>query len=92
MEVQASLIATDVHPNPVIDHATLRITTREAQAVRVVLFDILGRQVALLSDSHLEAGGSMDVTLDAGRLPAGTYFVRVQGDRAILSRTAVVVR
>ncbi len=92
LEVQAELVAATAYPNPVVDRATVHITTRVTQELRVGLFDVLGRRVAFLGKFHLEAGTGTYVKLDATQLPAGTYLVRVIGDRAGIASSAVVIR
>lgn len=65
-----------------------------AGAVRVLLFDQLGRIVATLNDGELAAGEhEFAVTPAATRgLPAGTYFVDVRGGRMHLTRPCMLVR
>ena len=52
-----------------------------AASVRVVVYDVLGREVAVLADSPVEAGRH-EVVFEAGSLPAGVYLVRMTTDGA----------
>jgi len=65
---------------------------REAHA-RLSLFDVLGREAALLVDDRLAAGRHLNVWSGApvGRLPSGLYFVRlaVEGERPLVRRLVV---
>ncbi|MEO0856845.1 MAG: T9SS type A sorting domain-containing protein [Bacteroidota bacterium] len=67
------------YPNPVATTATLAYAVPEATAVRVVLYDLLGRQVAVLADGT-HAAGRYDAALDAARLPSGVYVVRMEAE------------
>ena len=95
VEAQAGL-AVPVHlvvgPSPARGPVGVRVAVREAQAVRVEVFDALGRRVALLHDGPLEAARVATLALDAGALPAGAYLVRVAGERARTARSFVVAR
>jgi hypothetical protein len=82
-------LALTVSPNPVSTGGTVRVTLPEAGAVRVVVYDVLGRQVAVLADGE-RAAGTHDVALDAGRLAPGVYVVRLTaGEVSVVRRVTV---
>jgi DNA-binding beta-propeller fold protein YncE len=83
-----------VYPNPVRTTATVRFTTaRDAEAVRVELFDTLGRRVRTLYDGPARADAPQTLTLDARTLASGVYVVRLTGPgTAPATRSVVVVR
>ncbi len=68
----------------------LGIAAREAQAVTVEAFDVMGRRVARLFAGTID--GSADVAFDTAALPSGVYLVRVMGERASATRSVVVAR
>ncbi|MEP0547986.1 MAG: PA domain-containing protein [Rhodothermales bacterium] len=80
-----------VYPNPLASHATVVINLPTAQAVRVAVFDLLGREVAVLHDGSLPAGPHT-LTLDATRLPAGLYLVRATGAGHRATRKLMITR
>ena len=82
------------YPNPVAAQATVELAVREAQPVRLDLYDLLGRRVATLHDGPLLAGQTKRLTLNAGRLelPSGTYFLRLQRPQATHTQKLTVVR
>ena len=45
--------------------------------VRLKVYDVLGNEVAILVDEYKQAG-SYEVKFDAGKLPGGIYFYRLQ--------------
>ena len=77
-------------PNPTAGETRLRLTTAGPEAVRATLVDALGREVALLLDGTVD--GETTLTVRAASLPAGTYVVRVTGERGTATRRIVVVR
>ena len=69
------------YPNPFNPTTTLRFDLPAASPVRIVIFDLFGREVARLVDRHLEAGfqrvvwGGWDAR---GRdVPTGIYIARL---------------
>jgi hypothetical protein len=81
-------------PHPVTGPTTLTLTADAAQSVRVALFDLMGRQVAVLHDGPVEAHAVYDISLDPARaaLSSGTYFIRAVGERHRHTQRIVVVR
>jgi hypothetical protein len=79
------------YPNPSNGQATLPVTVRESQRVRVILYDILGRRIATVHDEEIRGQDTQAIQLDTGRLASGTYFVRVQGDDFLTTERVTVV-
>ncbi len=80
-----------VYPNPTAIDATISLDLPTAQAVRVAVFDVLGREVAVLTDG-VRPAGAQTLALDAAALPSGTYFVRVEAGGMRRVRPFTVVR
>ena len=59
--------------------------------VRLVVFDVLGRQVRVLLDGTRQAGAH-EVLFDAGGLPSGTYLYRLETPQGSLVRTMLLAR
>lgn len=80
-----------LYPAPVHDAATVEVHLPEAGPVRLVVHDLLGREVARLVDGPLPEGRHA-ARLDARGLPSGAYVLHLTaaGDRA--TRSFVVVR
>ncbi|MDX1530237.1 MAG: proprotein convertase P-domain-containing protein, partial [Rhodothermales bacterium] len=83
---------TPAYPNPSGRAAEVRLVLREPQAVRVAVYDGLGRRVAVLHDGLLGAGREHLLILDAGALPSGVYVVRATGERFSASQKVTVLR
>jgi hypothetical protein len=64
------------HPNPFNPSTSLRFSLPCEAAVRLVLYDVLGRQVRVLVEGTYTAG-SHEFMLDASGLPGGIYFCRL---------------
>ncbi len=78
-------------PNPAAGRTVLRFALGGPATVRLRLFDVLGREVAVLADGERPAG-THEVTVDAARLAAGVYVARLDAGRAVVTQRLVVVR
>ena len=90
--VEGAFEVSAVGPNPMRDAAALTVSVAQAQAVRVSLYDVLGRLVATPFDGALEAGTSARVALDASALAPGLYVVRVAGETFAETQRVTVAR
>jgi len=80
------------YPNPVRQRATLTVTVRNRQGVRIQLYDVLGRRVATILDAEVPAQETRDVQIDARRLASGLYFLRIEGDDFTTTERMTVVK
>ena len=96
-EVEVALAAPEafalepVFPNPLRGQATFRYALPQAGPVRLAVYDVLGRQVAVLVDGEQPAGRHA-VAFDAGRLPSGLYLARLTGAGASQIQRLTVVQ
>lgn len=65
------------YPNPFNPQTTIRYALPEQVHVRLEVFDVLGRRVALLVDA-VQEGGSHEAAFDAAQLPGGMYLYRIR--------------
>jgi uncharacterized repeat protein (TIGR01451 family) len=92
VEVTPSAVALlPVAPNPVVGFANLRYELPEATAVRLQVFDLLGRRVATLADGEKPAGRH-EVSWRSAGLASGTYFVRLQAGSTAQTQMLRLVR
>ena len=79
------------YPNPFAETTTLGFALPTPQAVRLAVYDVLGREVAVLADGARPAG-TQAVAFDASGLPSGVYVVRLNAGGAELTQRLTVVR
>ena len=72
-----SRLPSAAYPNPAHASADVRFGLAEATPVRVAVYDMLGREVAVLAQAPMEAG-LHTLRLDARTLPSGLYVVRLE--------------
>lgn len=87
----AESLRLGIAPNPAHDMATVRYTLPEAGAARIAVYDMRGREVAVLLDGNQSAGDGT-VLLDGTTLPAGTYLVRLQHGTQTQAQAVTLVR
>ncbi len=83
------------YPNPLGlggQRASVNLSVERAQAVRVAVYDALGRSVLVLHEGPLAASRNHQFAVRSGDLAAGTYFVRAEGEAFQLTRPLTVVR
>jgi photosystem II stability/assembly factor-like uncharacterized protein len=86
----APRIGLRVVPNPLRATGSISFRLDEAVPVRLALFDVSGRRIALLLEEHRGAG-QHTVPLDRGSLSRGVYFLRLQaGERTAVTRLVLV--
>ncbi|MFH1844868.1 MAG: FG-GAP-like repeat-containing protein [bacterium] len=93
---ESLLTLSEPWPNPFNPRVNLTLELAEAMPIRVVIFDIRGRQVQVCTDKNL-ATGSTRITwagndAQGRKMPAGVYFAQVQAPRATLTKRLVLVR
>ena len=95
--VRADLSVPDVfaleaaYPNPFRAAAAVAFALPERAAVSLVVYDVLGREVARLAEGTFEAGRHT-VRFDAAGLPSGTYLVRFEAGGVTQTQRVLLVR
>lgn len=80
------------YPNPFNPSTTISYDLPRAERVRLEVFDLLGRRVAILVDEFQNAGSPPPVRFDASRLSAGVYFYRLTAGTFVETKKMMVVR
>ncbi len=76
------------YPNPFAGAATLTYELPEASHVRLRVYDILGREMAVLVDERHSAGAH-SVRLDASSWPSGVYLYRLEAGNQVATGSLV---
>lgn len=79
------------YPNPFNPVTVIRYQLPVNSEVRLEVFDILGRRVAVLVDGLVEAG-THEVSFDASTLASGVYLYRLQAGDFVQARQMVLVK
>jgi hypothetical protein len=87
----ASFWVGDPSPHPARTQSTLTYKLSETSAVRIMLFDALGRRVAQLVNTQQDSG-THRLPIATSTLPSGLYFVRIAAGEAVETRRLTVIR
>ncbi len=68
------------YPNPFNPTTTIAFDLPEAANVRLVVYNMMGNQVATLKNENMQAG-FYNVNFDASRLASGVYIYRIEANR-----------
>jgi Leucine-rich repeat (LRR) protein len=89
--IPESFSISPVYPNPATQSAGVEIDLPDDARLRVIMFDVLGRQAGILIDEAVESG-VRSVSFPTGNLASGVYFVRVEAGGRSATRSVVVRR
>ncbi|MBC14340.1 MAG: hypothetical protein CMM85_15410 [Rhodothermaceae bacterium] len=78
-------------PNPVRSQATVAFELPADGAVRLAVYDLLGREVAVLAEG-VRPAGAHTARVEAGSLASGVYLVRLDAAGQALTHRMTVVR
>jgi hypothetical protein len=62
-----------------------------ASSVRLIVYDILGREVTTLVNKQQQPG-NYEVVFDASKLPSGTYFYRLQSGSFVETKKMILLK
>lgn len=75
----SELSALSLAPNPASHSTVLIMDAPNDGSTRITLHDVQGRLVRAIH-GDLEPAGRNEVSIDVSAIPAGVYFVRIEGD------------
>jgi uncharacterized delta-60 repeat protein len=78
-EVPAEFELGQNYPNPFNPVTNIEFSVPRSSFVRLAVFDILGREVSVLVNRHLDAG-KYKYDFDASKLSSGIFFYRLEAD------------
>ena len=79
------------HPNPFNPLTTIEYSTPRSGDVSLIIFNLLGEEVAKLVDEAIPPGRHT-VFWNASNLPSGIYFYRLQAGDFVLTRKMVLLK
>lgn len=86
-----NLIFIQNYPNPFRINTTIKFTLPKSSHVRLSVFDMSGREVAVLVNKHKQAGEHL-VSFSSGNLANGIYFYRLRSGDLVRIGKMVVAR
>ncbi|MEZ4701334.1 MAG: T9SS type A sorting domain-containing protein [Rhodothermales bacterium] len=90
-ELPGALTVHAAYPNPFAGSTSVDLDLPGAQPLRVLVYDVLGREVARLHDG-LASAGTHQFRWDAAGSPPGLYLIHVESASTRLTRQVVKLR
>lgn len=79
------------YPNPFNPATTISFVISHQLFVRLKVYDVLGREVATLLN-EVKQPGEYSVTWDAGNIPSGVYFYRLQAGKFLATKKLLLIK
>ena len=79
------------YPNPFNPATHLEFTVADMRFVTLKIFDLLGKEVATLVNTTMNPG-TYTIQWDAGNLPSGIYFYRLQAGQFTQSKKLILLK
>lgn len=79
------------YPNPFSQTTTIQFEVKRRSQIRVKVFDLTGKEIALLKEGML-GKGIHEVVWDAADMPNGAYFYRLEAGEASQARLLTILR
>lgn len=79
------------YPNPFNPHTNIQFEVNKQTAVHLVVFNILGQQVAELVN-EVKNAGSYAVQFNAANLSSGMYMYQIKADQILLTKKMMLIK
>ncbi len=79
------------YPNPFNPSTSIRFYLAKTAKIKIIIYDVTGREIKILADEVIQAG-EHSVNFDAGYLPSGVYFYRLQTSGFDVSKKMLLVK
>lgn len=89
--VPEKIVLYQNYPNPFNPMTVIRFSLPRRENVTLEVFDVLGRDVAMLVNEQMDAG-EHSVVFDASGLTGGVYFYRLQAGKFVSLKKMVLIR
>ncbi len=89
-ELPFSVSLAQNYPNPFNPVTAIEFAIHRAQRVVLAVYDVMGRQVALLENGQRDAG-THRFNFDASALASGLYVYRLQATRSVIARKMMLL-
>ncbi len=90
-EIPSSFNLQQNYPNPFNPVTKIKFSLNKQSAVKLVVFDILGREVETLVNSKLTAG-TYETEFNGSKLSSGIYFYRISAEDFAETRKMMLVK
>jgi hypothetical protein len=80
------------YPNPFNPQTTISYSLPQASTVTLIVYDLIGREVAALVQNERKAPGNYEISFDASNLSSGSYFYKLQTNGFLETKQMVLIK
>jgi hypothetical protein len=80
------------YPNPFNPSTKITYTLQSDGKFRLSIYDLLGREVAILVNNERKTAGEYVVSFNAANLPSGVYFYKLQTESYTETKRMVLIK
>jgi hypothetical protein len=97
IEVDAGNIPSEIvleqnYPNPFNPSTKINFAVAETQTARLIVYDVLGNEVAVPFSATAEGGKVYEKEFDASNLSSGIYFYRLETESKVENRKMLLLK
>jgi hypothetical protein len=82
---------TQNYPNPFNPSTSISYTLKNNGKIRLTVFDLLGREVAVLAN-EIQTAGQHEVKFSANSLSSGVYFYKLQAGNQVITKKMMLLK
>jgi len=90
--IPGEIVLEQNYPNPFNPTTKIKFALSETQSAKLVIYDILGNEVAVPFDGTAEGGKIYDVEFKGENLSSGIYFYRLETDSKVENRKMLLLK
>ncbi len=80
------------YPNPFNPNTTIKFALAETQTAKLVIYDVLGNEVAAPFNGTAEGGKIYEAEFDGANLSSGIYFYRLETEQKVENRKMLLLK
>ena len=80
------------HPNPFNSKTTIVFNLPSANTVSIRIFDLLGREISVITDEKYYRAGTHSVQINSDLFSSGVYFYEVQSGEFVKQKKMVILK
>ena len=80
------------YPNPFNPSTTIKFAVAETQSAKLIIYDVLGNEVAIPFNGTAEGGKVYETEFDGANLSSGIYFYRLETEHKVVNRKMLLLK
>jgi hypothetical protein len=90
--IPSSIQLEQNYPNPFNPSTIISFSMPDAQQISLKVYDMLGRQVAVLADKQRFSAGKSEISFDASKLASGVYIYQLTGQNISITKRMTLIK